>query len=425
MKQLVIIALSASLVVYGCGGTDSGSSTDAVVSDTGSNSDSSPPPADTDPRTDDGPPRADTTPAPDTGPPPPTPTSVTLTHLATSEMVEGTHRPELVIKPDGGLMVAVVHPDGKPTEVGSIKHKAYSLDAEGKVSSDGFALTTTTAEYGEPADHRVLVVGDELVVVYQTLIFTDDKPTQPSGPAEQYTESQSLMLARFTFDGTETFRGPIVDKATDFAEDNFPDHCMAFNGDSLIVSTGSTSKQLKFRVVSLTGEVTKTVSVAIGLNTVGADIGNSLFWRDSQLMIASGRTGGPNDAKPVLFALVSDQFDITPLAEHAPEGEDTIFPTGTLVRNGITYIAYSVHAAGGSPDIETNPYHPKVAAFDDDWKLLTDVTVSEEPGAGHVHPTVVAVGNTLYYAWSRKKESSGMGPNPPQVLIERYTIDAK
>ena len=104
-------------------------------------------------------------------------------------------------------------------------------------------------------------------------------------------------------------------------------------------------------------------------------------------------------------------------------GEDTIFPTGTLVHNGITYIGYSVHAAGGSPDIMVNPYHPKVAAFDADWKALTDVTVSEEPGAGHVHPTVVAIDDTLYFAWSRKEESSGPGPSPPQVLIERFSID--
>jgi hypothetical protein len=109
------------------------------------------------------------------------------------------------------------------------------LDAAGKVSSDDFMLTTTTEEYGEPTDHRPLVVGDELVVIYQTLIYGNGMPPMGGGgPSEQYAESQSLMLARFTFDETETFRGPIVAHATDFDVDDFPDHCMAVNGDSLI-----------------------------------------------------------------------------------------------------------------------------------------------------------------------------------------------
>ena len=367
----------------------------------------------------------DTVPIPDTSPPP-TPASVTLAHIATTEMVKGTHRPELVITPDGGLMVGVVHPQGNAKEVGSVKHMAYHLDAEANVVGDGFALTTTTSDYGEPADHRMLVVGDELVVVYQTLIFKDDMPAMGgSGPAEQYTKNQSLMLARFTLDGTETFRDPIVAHASDFDQDNFPDHCMAYDGENLIVSTGSMSKTIRFRVVSLTGEVSETITLATGKDTIGADIGNSLFWKDDQLIIASGQQGGPMDAKPVMFASVSDTFDLQPLATHSPAGVDTIFPTGTLVHDGITYIGYSVHAAGGSPDIMVNPYHPRLAAFGADWEALDDVTVSEEPGAGHVHPTVVAIGDTLYFAWSRSEENTGPGPSQPQVLIERYSIQSE
>lgn len=349
----------------------------------------------------------------------PTPTSVNLTHLGTTEMVEGTHRPEIFATDDGGLLLAVVHPDGPSQTEGSIKHRAYHLNTDLEIQGEGFSLTTFTEEYGDPADHRVLLVDDEVVVVYQTLLPDPDAPKPRSGPAEQYALNQSLMMARFKHDGTEVFRGPIVAHATDFEEDNFPDHCMVYDGSSLIVSTGS-NDSAKFRVVGLDGTVSNAYTVPMDTDTFTANIGNSLFWKDDTLHIASGAVNKPSDPKPVIFAKFGDDFSVEKVGEHIPDGEDASFPTGVFTHQGATFIAYSAHQAGSSPDIEVNPYEPRLAAFDSDWNLLVDIKVSTDAGAGHVHPTLTVIGDVLYYAWSRK---STTGSPAPQVLIERYQLD--
>ncbi len=350
-----------------------------------------------------------------------TPTSVSLTHLGTTEMVQGTHRPEIFATVEGGLILAVVHPDGPSMTEGSIKHKAYHLNAELEIQGEGFALTTYTGDYGDPADHRVLLVDDEIVVVYQAIVLDLDATPGGGGPAENNAISQSLMLARFNHDGTEIFRGPIVDNITDFEEDNFPDHCMAWDGSSLIVSTGS-KDSAKIRVIDREGNIASTHSIAIGPDSIGANIGNSLFWKEGVLHIASGRLMGPGvDSIPLIFGELSSTFGLNILGTHYPDGEDAIFPTGTLIHGDVTYIAYSAHAIGSSPDIQIDPYEPRLAAFDGDWNLLLDTKISTEAGAGHVHPTVAAIGDTLYYAWSRKDPAGGPAP---QVLIERYTIES-
>jgi hypothetical protein len=353
------------------------------------------------------------------------PTSVTLTHLGTTEMVVGTHRPELfAVETEGAsLLLAVVHPDGHPAEAGSIKHQAYRLTDDLEIVGEAFPLTTTTESYGEPADHRVLVVSDQLVVVYQTLRFDPDAPPPPGGPAEQYALDQSLMLARFTLTGEELFRGPIVANTTDFEADNFPDHCMAPDGESLIVSTGSSGETVTFRRVTLDGEITQTVQAQTSPETFGSTIGNSLFWLGDQLVVVSGQMMTPEPPKKLVFAALDDALSATPLGTHLRPEEDVTFPTGTLVHQGVVYLAYSAHEAGASPDIQVNPYEPRLAAFDGELALLTDEVVSTDPGAGHVHPTVAALGDTLYYAWSRK-DPTGASP-APQVMLERYGIAAE
>ncbi|MBR57406.1 MAG: hypothetical protein CMH54_05030 [Myxococcales bacterium] len=346
--------------------------------------------------------------------------SVSLTHLGTTEMVQGTHRPEIFTTAQGALLLAVVHPDGPSMTEGSIKHKAYHLNADLEIQGEGFALTTYTEAYGDPADHRVLLVDDEIVVVYQAIVLDPNAGPAGGGPAENNAISQSLMLARFSHDGTELFRGAIVDNITDFEEDNFPDHCMAWDGASLIVSTGS-KDSAKVRVVDREGNIESTHSISIGPDSIGANIGNSLFWKEGGLHIASGGLMGPGvESVPLIFGELSSTFGLTILDTHYPDGEDAIFPTGTLVHGGVTYIAYSAHAIGSSPDIQIDPYEPRLAAFDGDWNLLLDTKISTEAGAGHVHPTVAVIEDTLYYAWSRKDPAGGPAP---QVLIERYTID--
>jgi hypothetical protein len=356
--------------------------------------------------------------------PDPTPTALTLTHLGTTEMEQGTHRPEIFTLADGDLLLAVVHPSGNSKEEGGIKHQAYRLDANLAVKGQSFVLTTTTELYGEPADHRVLIVDDELVVVYQTLLFGDDMPLQPGGPAEDYAESQSLMLARFNLDGTELFRGPIVAHSTDFSEDNFPDHCMVWSGESLLVSTGTSGNQVKFRVVTLEGEVLETFVSETTSDTIGGTIGNSLFHHQDSLFLVSGQHVPATAPKGLVFAELDENYAPSPVAKYVWDGEDPTFPTGTLVHQGLLFIAFSGHEAGSSPDIQVNPYSPRLAVFDDAFNPLAEELVSTEAGSGHVHPTVAAIGDTLFYAWSRKLENNG-NVSTPQVLIESYGLDAQ
>lgn len=348
-----------------------------------------------------------------------TPTSISLDHLGTTEMEEGTHRPEIFVTEDGDILLAVVHPLGPAHTEGSIKHRAYWLNSDLEIQGEGFTLTTFTEEYGDPADHRVLLVDEEIVVVYQSLLLDPEAESGGDGPAENNALNQSLMLARFTYDGVETFRGAIVAHATDFTEDNFPDHCIVWDGSSLIVSTGS-DNSAKFRMVNLDdAAVSRTEAIEISADTIGSNIGNSLFWKEGELHIASGRATPPSEPNPLLFAKLDTDFSAEPLTSHTPEGEDTVFPTGTLIHEGVTFIAYSAHETGSSPDIMVNPYEPRLAAFDGDWNLLLNIKVSTEAGAGHVHPTVAVRNNVLYYSWSRKDPSGGPAP---QVLIEQYRV---
>jgi len=348
----------------------------------------------------------------------PDPTTVSLNHLGTTEMVQGTHRPELFSTGDGGLLLAVVHPDGPAHTEGSIKHRAYYLNSDLEIQGDGFTLTTYTEQYGDPADHRVLLINDEIVVVYQALVLDPNAGPGGNGPAEQNALNQSLMLARFDQDGTELFRGPIVANTTDFEADNFPDHCMAWDGEALTVSTGS-DNSAKFRVVNLNAEILATHTVPVSGDTFGGSIGNSLFWKNGALHMVSALLPSAGQPTALAFVTLSNTFEVGQVASHQPEGEDATFPTGTLIHKGITFIAYSAHAAGSSPDIQIDPYEPRLAAFDGDWNLLLDIKVSTQAGAGHVHPTVAVVDDVLYYSWSRKDPTGGPAP---QVLIERYQM---
>src|SRR5262245_47199542 len=143
-----------------------------------------------------------------------------LDYVTTRTLAEGTHRPEVLALPDGGVMIVVVQPEGQ-LGVGQVKHKAYRFDANWNRIGDPFVVTRITEEFGEPADARAAFVNGELVVIYRWLIFGAAAPQ--GGPAENAAREQSLMMSRFTLGGQEVDRRPIVAHVTDFSQDNFPD----------------------------------------------------------------------------------------------------------------------------------------------------------------------------------------------------------
>ena len=170
---------------------------------------------------------------------------------------------------------------------------SYRYDADGNQLGEPFAITWVTEEYGEPADHRAVIVNDELVVVYQSLVFDEDAgPRQ--GPAEQYALNQSLMLVRYSLDGEELFRGPIVANVTDFSEDSFPDHSLVPLADSLLVSTGA-NNQVKLREVSYSADVLNTYSFETEAIGSLSPIGNSLLSFGDRIWMIAGSGMGQID----------------------------------------------------------------------------------------------------------------------------------
>ena len=180
---------------------------------------------------------------------------LTLSHVSTMEMAVGTHRPEIRVRADGGLIVVVVEPGPGANETGRIKHQAYRFDADLQQEGEPFPVAAIDATYGEPADHRAMLVGDELVVVYQALNYGEDKPVGGGGPSEDFATDQSLMMARFDMQGNELMRG----------EDGIAWRC-------LLIVRCQMSVMMVMRSVKATAESCGTMCLGIVIVMRGAEI---------------------------------------------------------------------------------------------------------------------------------------------------------
>ena len=219
-----------------------------------------------------------------------------LVHENTIELPKGTHRPEVLVTDDGEVVIAVVEPMGKPGE-GQVKHRAYRFDSQLREIGTPFTLTQTQEPWGEPADHRAAMHGNDLIVVYQSLNYVKGgTPFRRGGPSEDDATDQSLLLAIFDLEGNELLRQPIVANATNFYVDNFPDHCLLLEGDTLLVSTGtrggmltSTLPTVAVREVNLSGNVEAEHRLPVVSNNIQGSIGNSMLRVDDKLMMVSGK----------------------------------------------------------------------------------------------------------------------------------------
>lgn len=341
-----------------------------------------------------------------------------LTWIATHELPLGTHRPELLVT-DEGFIVVAVSPSGTPG-VGQVKHRAFVFDRSWNQRGDAFPVTRFTAEYGDPSDHRAVLIDDALVVVYQSLVWQGGlPPVHPQGPMEQYATEQSLVLARFSLDGTELERTPIVPHATDFAADNFPDHCLAAARDgSLRVSTGSTAATMKIREVELDGTITSTATVGVPSDSVGSTIGNSLQLAERGLVVFSATD--PNRDPALLVASLDAEYRPTAMARFASDSLEQNFPVGNAVTGAYTVLTH-IGRTPGALDLDANPYDAYVKILDNDHGFAE--LSSQRVGVGgfsHVHPTVAVVDDRAYVAWSHRVDRNGAVM--PQILIEEFEI---
>ncbi|MDP6958771.1 MAG: hypothetical protein QF645_08155, partial [Planctomycetota bacterium] len=277
-----------------------------------------------------------------------------LTHLDTFQMEVGTHRPEIFVTEEGNLLLAVVEPksDGNKT----IKHQAYLFDPD-FTELVKFDITWIDETYGEPADHRAAIINGQLVVVYQTLNY-DPNANISGGPSEQYAKDQSLLLTRYTLEGEELLRTPIVANQTDFTIDNFPDHCLLWENERLLVSTGAMGSNPKLREIDLEGNIIETWTLSGDFS----DIGNSLLVHEGEIALLSylmGTEGG------LTLSGFDTNFKSSLVGYFPSEERERTFPTGVAQINGYTFVAHCTAPAGTVGNPETNPFDAYLVVLDE------------------------------------------------------------
>ena len=336
-----------------------------------------------------------------------------LNHVATHALPQGTHRPEILALPDGGVLVVVVQPEGPPV-AGASKHKAYRLDANWNPIGAPYVVTRVTDEFGEPADHRAAIVNGELVVFYQSLIFSVAPPA--NGPAETVAREQSLMMARFTLDGHELDRRPILAHQTDFSQENFPDFCILWQNGRFLAGTGSLFRTFKIREVDLQGNVLATHVLQTSPNGIGGTLGNSFYHDGSRLFVFSATS--PDDGGLTVTELDAAFQPVTTLRMSDPSREEN-FPVGNLLDNGSLYITYISRLRGGPNDLLGNPFSPYLKFLDTDFQTLQDLELGQG-GFSHVHLTIVRSGKRLLVAWSEAVDLGSF--QAPQIHIEEFEL---
>lgn len=352
-----------------------------------------------------------------------------LEHLETWEMAVGTHRPEIFLTDSGDLLLVVVEHEQQGDV--QVTHKGYRFDTDFSSLIEPFVVTTETEEHGHPADHRVALIDEQVVVVYQTLIV--DPESSGEGTPESNALSQSLLLARFDAEtGEELDRQPLVPGVTDFSLDSFPDHCLLWRDDRLLVSTGSHAEgpgandHFRIREVdpfaSYPENVLATHDLTLSDEGLPSAIGNSFVPKNDGSLWMFGSTG-PHTTAQLQVAALDEDFAPQSALTFYDEALEQSFPTGVVVSEDRVFVGSIYRERGGDPALEVNPYSPrlKVLSADLETVLFDEEAGDGSPGAGHLHPTIAVGEDRLYLAWSRR--SSEEAPHAPQVLVEVYSLE--
>ena len=340
---------------------------------------------------------------------------VRLNHLGTvKRLPPGTHRPELLTTHDGGFALAVVQPEGS-SGPGQVKHQLHRFDDSWHGLGAATPLTRNDPVLGEPADHRAVLVRDELVLIYQTLNWRNGHPPEGRGPAEDQARDQSLVLARFDLAGKELFRRVLVDRGSDARRENFPDHSVLWTGDALLVSSGSRASEVILRRVTLQGQVLSRRALACSPGSVPWPMGNGLALRGGKPVIFSSSGMGP---RGMLTMTELGAKSGTPQLARFPHPERSrIFPAAVAqVRDLIVVAHISASTADPPPAGLKHNFSARLLLLSPSLQVVGDVLVGKG-GHGHVHPTVAVRGDRLLVAWS-KREIHG------QALVPRVQVEA-
>ena len=304
-----------------------------------------------------------------------------LTNVGTFALPHGTYRPELLAATDGTFYVVVVEPKGES------RHWAYHYDADWKLIGQPFAVSAITEEYGESADHRAMLFGDELVVIYQSRGASD----------------QSLILARFTLDGQLVKRLPIIANAANGTGEDFSEPAITWFNNHITITTGTGEQKLKIRQIDVDGNVvsTEVYPVAAG-SAVSNEIGNSLFVdANGNLNLVSGNE--PTSTESLVITTFDSLGEISASLRLPTNGREETFPADNTGASGYEFIAY------------ISGVDPYLKILDAESHVLADVQIGQG-GFMYVHPTVAVSGGHVFVAWSKNVDGQS------QVQIEELTI---
>lgn len=105
------------------------------------------------------------------------------------------------------------------------------------------------------------------------------------------------------------------------AEDNFPDHCLLWLRDRLLVSPGA-NRKVKIREVDLDASVLATHIFDASPDTIPGEIGDSMLYDGKRLLVFS--SGNPHDAAELAVSQLTGGFQrlrcVLPFAKGLPPG---------------------------------------------------------------------------------------------------------